>query len=143
VKKLVLLAVSAAAAVSATALSTGVAVSDPAGSESALSVVGEPYGKAVAILKSQGAKAVFGGSVGSDLPQAQCIVDSETPIRSGNMIKLKLMLNCTKAAAAAACDAAPQGSPGPASLGGNGITTVTATPVQGGGGGGPVHPGGT
>lgn len=140
-KKLVLLAVTAAAAASATVLSTGVATSDPA-SAASLNVIGEPYGKAMGILKSQGVKGTFGGSVGSDLPQAQCIVDQQKVISSGKMI---LMLNCTKAAAAEAGDSAPAGSPGPANLGGNGITTVTATPVgpQGGGGGGPVHPGGT
>ena len=140
-KKLVLLAVTAAAAASATVLSTGVATSDPA-SAASLNVVGEPYGKAMGILKSQGVKGTFGGSVGSDLPQAQCIVDQQKVIPSGKMI---LMLNCTKAAAAAAGDSAPAGSPGPANRGGNGITPVTAPPVgpQGGGGGGPVHPGGT
>jgi hypothetical protein len=140
VKKLVLLAVCAGAAASSIVLSTGVAVSDP--SAASLNVVGEPYGKAMGILKSQGVKGTFGGSVGSDLPQAQCIVDQQKIIPSGKMI---LMLNCTKAAAAAAGDSGPAGSPGPASLGGNGITTVTATPVGpgGGGGGGPVHPGGT
>jgi hypothetical protein len=140
VKKLVLLAVSAAAAASATVLGTGVADSDPGGM-STLNVVGEPYGKAIAILKSQGVKGTFGGSVGSDVPQAQCVVDQQKVIPSGKMI---LMLNCTKAAVAEAGGGAPEGSPGPASLGGNGITTVTATPVgPQGGGGGPVHPGGT
>jgi hypothetical protein len=141
VKKLVLLAVSVGAAASSIVLSNGVATSDPA-SAASLNVIGEPYGKAMGILKSQGVKGTFGGSVGSDLPQAQCIVDQQKVIPSGKMI---LMLNCTKAAAADAGQSAPAGSPGPASLGGNGITTVTATPVgpQGGGGGGPVHPGGT
>ena len=37
-------------------------------------VTGETYGQAVAILKNQGYKAVFAGSVGDDLPQSQCIV---------------------------------------------------------------------
>lgn len=141
-KKLVLLAVSAAAAASATVLSTGVAESDPP-NVAALNVVGEPYGKAMGILKNQGVKGTFGGSVGSDVPQAQCIVDQQKIIPSGKMI---LMLNCTKAAvlAAGGSDSGPAGSPGPASLGGNGITTVTATPVgPSSGGGGPVHPGGT
>jgi hypothetical protein len=139
VKKLVLLAVSAAAAASATVLSTGVAESDPPNAAS-LNVVGEPYGKAIGILKSQGVKGTFGGSVGSDVPQAQCIVDQQKIIPSGKMI---LMLNCTKAAVAEAGDTGPAGSPGPANLGGNGITTVTATAVDGGGGGGPIHAGGT
>jgi hypothetical protein len=92
------------------------------------------------ILKSQGVKGTFGGSVGSDLPQAQCIVDQQKVIASGKMI---LMLNCTEAAAVAAGNSSPAGSPGPANLGGNGITTVTATPVGPQGGGGPIHPGGT
>ena len=141
-KKLVLLAVSAAAAAAATGLSAGVAESDPPNVAS-LNVVGEPYGKAMGILKSQGVKGTFGGSVGSDVPQAQCIVDQQKVIPSGKMI---LMLNCTKAAVLAAGDSGssgPAGSPGPANLGGNGITTVTATAVDGGGGGGPVHAGGT
>lgn len=136
-KKLVLLAIGAAAAASSTVLSTGVADSDP-GSISTLNVVGEPYGKAMSILKSQGVRGTFGGSVGSDLPQAQCIVDQQKVIPSGKMI---LMLNCTKAAAAEAGSDAPAGSPGPPSLGGNGITTVTATPV-GPQPGGPIHVGG-
>jgi hypothetical protein len=141
VKKLVLLAIGAAAAASATALSAGVAESDPPSAQT-LNVVGEPYGKAISILKSQGVKGTFGGSIGSDLPQAQCVVDTQKVIPSGKMI---LMLNCTKAAAEAAGNTAPAGSPGPASLGGNGITTVTATPVgpQPGGSDPRVHPGGT
>ena len=48
---------------------------------SSLNVVGEPYGKAMAILKSQGVKGTFGGSFGSDVPQAQCIVSQQKVTR--------------------------------------------------------------
>ena len=58
-------------------------------------VSGETYGKAVALLKAQGIRPVFGGSVGSDLPQSQCIVSSVQPILAGQGAKLKLMLDCT------------------------------------------------
>ena len=108
--KLLVLGVGSAAATAAIAstalLSPVVAGAEP--SLTSLNVVGEPYGKAVAILKSQGVKGVFGGSVGSDLPQAQCIVDSQT-VRSG---KFLLNLDCTQEAAR---DAAGSGTPvGPA-----------------------------
>lgn len=130
-KKLVLLGAGAfaipAAMASAALLHPAVADSQP--NVNALNVVGEPYGKAVQILKSQGVKPSFGGSVGSDLPQAQCIVDSQKVLSSGKMI---LMLNCTDAAAADATDSLPAGTgqPGAApNVGANGVTTVQATPV--------------
>lgn len=103
----------ASAAIASTALlSPAVAGAEP--SAVSLNVVGEPYGKAVSILKSQGVKGVFGGSRGSDLPQAQCIVDSQT-VRSNKFV---LMLDCTAEAArdAAGSVAAPSaptaGAPG-------------------------------
>ena len=68
----------------------------PCGGLARSRVVGEPYGRAVGILKSQGVKPSFGGSVGSDLPQAACIVDSQKVTSQGRMI---LMLNCTQKAA--------------------------------------------
>lgn len=74
-KKLVVLAGGLIAAGSAAVLGAGVATSQP--DVSSFNVVGEPYVKAVAILKSQGVKATFGGSRGSVLPQAQCLVDSQ------------------------------------------------------------------
>ncbi len=43
-------------------------VRTPNGSSPPYSVIGEPYGKAVAILKSQGVRSSFGGSIGSDVP---------------------------------------------------------------------------
>ncbi len=58
-----------------------------------MNILGEPYYKAVAILHAQGIKTVFGGSVGSDVPQAQCVVQSQKYLASG---KMSLMLNCTK-----------------------------------------------
>jgi hypothetical protein len=95
VKKLVVLGAGTFAVVGAALLSPAVAQSAP-GSASAVNVVGEPYGRAVSILKSQGVKPSFGGSVGSDLPQAACIVDSQKMTNKGRMI---LMLNCTQKAA--------------------------------------------
>ena len=93
--KLVLAIAGAAVAGAATAaLSAGAGHADPS-SNSAYNVVGEPYAKAVAILRAQGVKATFGGSVGSDVSQAQCLVKSEKIISSG---KISLMLDCTAAA---------------------------------------------
>lgn len=93
--KLVLaIAGAAAAGAAAAALGSGASNADPA-SNSTYNVVGEPYAKAVAILRAQGVKTSFGGSVGSDVPQAQCVVKSEKII--GNS-KISLMLDCTAAA---------------------------------------------
>lgn len=101
-KKLVALGVGAfaiPAAVGATVLfNSPAAMSEPA-NVSGMNVVGEPFGRAIAILKSQGVKGTFGGSVGSDVPQAQCVVDSQKSTSKGKVI---LMLNCTKEAAAEA-----------------------------------------
>jgi hypothetical protein len=100
-----------------------------------MNILGEPYYKAVAILHAQGIQTVFGGSVGSDVPQAKCVVQSQKYLASG---KMSLMLNCTKAAQPEA--PAPSG-PGSApaqqipSDGGSRPTpgapgTVTVTPTQ-------------
>ena len=110
--------------------SPSVASSQPA-SVSGLNVVGEPYSRALAILKSQNVKATFGGSFGSDMPQSQCIVDSQKIISTGKMI---LMLDCTQEAADGATDSLPAGgsaggAPGAPNVGSNGVTTVTPTPV--------------
>jgi hypothetical protein len=130
VKKLVVLGAGALAVASAALLSPALAQSDPA-DPSALNVVGEPYGKAVAILKSQGVKTMFGGATSGELPQSQCIVYEQTAISRG---KMRLMLDCSaKAAKDAAGDlpagAGPGGPPGPPNVGSNGVTTVTPTPV--------------
>ncbi|MUL65023.1 hypothetical protein BOO86_11160 [Mycobacterium sp. CBMA 234] len=135
-KKLVMLAAGAVAsgaiAMGANAMfGSSVAASDPGGSN-AMNVVGESYARAVSILKSQGVKATFGGSVGSDVPQAQCIVDQEKMGSHGRVI---LMLNCTTKAVENAQDSSPAsgGAPGGAPqgprVGSNGVTTVQATPV--------------
>jgi hypothetical protein len=116
VKKLVVLVAGAIAVASAALLHPAVAVADP----SSLNVVGEPYAKAMAILKSQGAKGVFGGSFGSDVPQSACIVDKQKVVSGSKMI---LMLNCTTKAvqdatastpAAGGATGAAPGAPAPA-----------------------------
>jgi hypothetical protein len=112
VKKLVVLGAGAIAMASAALLHPAVALSDP----SSVNVVGEPYAKAVAILKSQGATATFGGSFGSDVPQSACIVDKQKVNSNGKMI---LMLNCTTKAVQDATASTPAaggatGATGPA-----------------------------
>jgi hypothetical protein len=106
-----------AAIASAALFSPGVAASDP-GSMNSANVGGEPYYKAVSILKSQGISATFGGSFGSDLPQSQCIVVQQKPLKN----RMILNLDCTKAAgdrAAASAPAAPA-APAPGTGGGQG-----------------------
>ena len=126
-KKLVVLGAGAVAVAGAAMFTPAIADSDPGNSGmSALNVIGEPYGKALAILKSQNVKAFFGGSVGSDLPQAACIV-SQQKITSGG--RMYLSLDCSQKAADNATDSQPAGAGRGPTVGGNGITTVTATPV--------------
>jgi hypothetical protein len=121
------------AAASATLVGAGVASSDPTSGANPYSVIGEPYGKAVAILKSQGVRSSFGGSIGSDVPQAQCIVSGQKATSAGKMI---LELNCTQKAYEDAQASTPSrgggasaGVPGAPNVGANGVTTVTPTPV--------------
>jgi hypothetical protein len=133
VKKLVVLGASALAASTIGLLSAGLANSDPANPNQA-NVIGEPYYKAVKILKGMGVGTGFGGSVGSDLPQAQCMVASQKVVGSGSKMKMLLNLDCTKEAAQQMADQGSSGSSGGASGGGrqvgsNGVTTVQATPV--------------
>lgn len=85
------------------ALGMGAGAADP-GSGNLLNVVGEPYAKAVAILQAQGVPTSFGGSVGSDVPQAQCIVSSQKVLSTR---KMQLMLDCT-------AEAQPQAPQAPA-----------------------------
>lgn len=123
--KLVALGGGLLAAGSIALMASGTATSQP--SSTSVNVVGEPYMKALAILKSQGIKATFGGSFGGVLPQSQCLVDSQKVSSAGKMI---LMLDCSEAAAQQADDAAGSpGIPGPPKVGSNGVTTVTPTPV--------------
>lgn len=125
-KKLVALAAGSAALAAMGFLSAGHASSD----SGALDVSGNTYAQAVKILQSEGYKAVFEGSVGSDVPQPQCVVESQKTLKYG---RVALMLNCTKAAQAAVAGndvaGATPGAPGPPHVGNNGVTTVTATPV--------------
>ena len=119
--KLVALGGGLLAAGSIALVAAGTALSQP--TSTSVNVVGEPYMKALAILKSQGIKANFGGSRGSALPQAECLVDSQKVSSSGKMI---LMLDCTEEAAELAEESAVPGGP---TVGSNGVTTVTPTPV--------------
>lgn len=90
-RKLVCVMLGAVTAGSAAAV-IGVATSAADPTNNTLNVVGEPYARAVAILRAQGVPATFGGSVGSDLPQAQCVVSSQKVLSGA---KMQLMLNCT------------------------------------------------
>ena len=133
-KKLTLaLAGALAAGTSVAALGMAASNADPA-SNSIYNVVGEPYARAVAILRAQGIPASFGGSVGSDVPQAICIVASQKVLGTG---KMQLMLDCSD-------EAQPEGSaatsvantPGTSDADGNrptpgapGVVTVTPTRV--------------
>ncbi len=129
-KKLVVLGAGSLAAAAIAFLGTGVATSQPADPSSMLNVVGEPYAKAVQILRSQGVRTSFGGSTGSKLPQSQCLVKSQKYNSSRKMV---LILDCTQEAA----DELQQlqsgggtgGTPAGPNVGSNGVTTVQATPV--------------
>lgn len=118
----------------AAVLSVGASSADPA-SNSTYNVVGEPYAKAVAILRAQGVPASFGGSVGSDVPQSQCVVSSQKVTGGG---KMQLMLNCTAAAQPeqpAATSAASASGTGTADAGSRptagapGVVSVVPVPV--------------
>lgn len=132
-RKLLHVVVGAAAAGSAAAaLGIGISSADP-GYNSTYNVVGEPYAKAVAILRAQGVPASFGGSVGSDMPQSQCIVSSQKVISPG---KMQLMLDCSDEAQPERPAATSVNSPGGQSGGGTrptlgapGVVSVVPTPV--------------
>jgi hypothetical protein len=110
VKKLVL-AAGGFAAISMALIGAGVA------SAQAPDVTGETYAKAQVILKQQGYTAMFGGSVGDQLPQSQCIVTDQKVLSTGTV---QLRLDCKR----------PKGSDATAPVpGANGITTVTPTTV--------------
>lgn len=117
-RKLILVIAGAVASGSAAAaLGMGASTADP-GSGNLLNVVGEPYAKAVAILHAQGVPTSFGGSVGSDVPQAQCIVSSQKVLSTR---KMQLMLDCT----AAAQPQAPQSPTGSSGTSGTSSTQAT------------------
>ena len=133
-RKLVLVLAGAAVAGSAVALGIGASSADPS-SSSTYNVVGEPYAKAVAILRAQGVKTTFGGSVGSDVPQSQCLVSSQKVTSSA---KMQLMLDCTAAAqpeqpavtsAATAPGTQSTDAGNRPTAGAPGVVTVIPTPV--------------
>jgi hypothetical protein len=138
VNRLILVTAGALAAGSAAvALSMGSSNADPnSNAGGTMNILGEPYFKAVAILHAQGIPTVFGGSVGSDVPQAQCIVQSQKLLPTR---KMSLMLNCTKAAQPAAPPSSAGTAPTAPALpsdggsrptpGAPGIVTVTPTQV--------------
>jgi hypothetical protein len=121
VKKLVVLSGGLVAAGSVALIGAGIAMSQP--SANPVNVVGEPYNKALQILKSQGYKGSFGGSFGSVLPQAECLVDKQKVTSEGRIL---LMLDCSQSAAELIEEQGPSGGP---RVGNNGVTTVTPTPV--------------
>jgi hypothetical protein len=110
VKKLVVLSGGLVAAGSAALIGAGVALSQPGPDMSSYNVVGEPYQKALQVLKTQGVKAYFGGSFGSVLPQAQCLVDQQKITAGGRML---LMLDCSQKAADILAAMGPSGGPTP------------------------------
>ena len=120
-KKLILFGGGVLAAASAAVIGAGAATSQP--DANSVDVRGEPYGKALQILKSQNVKAFFGGSHGSVLPQAQCLVDQQKVTSGGRMY---LQLDCSQEAADQLAEMGPAGGP---TVGSNGVTTVTPTPV--------------
>ncbi|WP_099039147.1 hypothetical protein [Mycobacterium neglectum] len=119
-KKLVVVSGGLVAVGSAALVGAGIAMSQPSGS---LNVVGEPYNKALAILKASGYKGTFGGSVGSVLSQSSCLVDTQKMTSEG---KILLMLDCTQHAADMLAAMGPAAGP---RVGSNGVTTVTPTPM--------------
>ena len=133
-KTIVVLSGGLLAAGSAALIGAGVAVSQPGMDSSSYNVVGEQYGQALQILKGQGVKAYFGGSFGSVLPQSECLVDSQKETTQHRML---LTLDCSQKAAdqlKASGPASGGGPPGGPTVGSNGITTVTPTPVAPGAG---------
>ena len=122
-----LLAIGAAvgSACAVAALGVGPVHADPSANNNTLNVVGEPYAKAVAILRAQGVKATFGGAVGSDVPQAQCIVATEKVLSASRVIQLSL--DCTEEA-----QPQPASSSGTSSSGSSGAqSTEAARPTPG------------
>ncbi len=128
-KRLVVLSGGLVAVGSAALVGAGIAMSQPS-SSNYMNVVGEPYNRAVQILKSQGIKPLFGGKTGSVLQQSQCLVSSQKLIKSSSQgnpaMKVQLFLDCTQAAAD---ELEQMGSTGGPAVGSNGVTTVTPTPV--------------
>ncbi len=115
-KKLIVLGATAVAASTIGLFNAGLASSDPV-NPNQMNVIGEPYFKAVKILHGMGLSTTFGGSVGSDLPQSQCMVASQKMLGSG---KMQMNLDCTEEAAQQMAEQGSLGSGGaPGAVGGN------------------------
>jgi hypothetical protein len=129
VKKLVVVGAGVVVAGSVGLFSAALASSDPV-NPNQMNVIGQPYYKAVKVLHGMGVSTSFGGSVGSDLPQSQCMVASQKVVGNGRMA---LNLDCTKEAAQEMADQGASGpsaaGPGGRTVGSNGVTTVVPTPV--------------
>ncbi len=124
-KKLVVLGAGAIAATSIGLLSAGLASSQPANSNQ-MNVIGEPYFKAVKILHGMGMNTGFGGSVGSALPQAQCMVSSQKMLSSGKML---LNLDCSEQAAEQMAQEGSLGSGSPSSGSSDGTLRPPQIPI--------------
>jgi hypothetical protein len=116
VKKVVLQLGGAAAVIAMAVIGAGEAAAEP------VDVTGETYGKATAILKSQGYSAMFGGSIGDGLPMSQCVVIAQSSMSNG---KQRLRLDCSL----------PQGQHAPAQ-GTHTLSPHAGSPGAGAGGGG-------
>jgi hypothetical protein len=129
--------IAAGAVVAVLGLGAAAGNAAPGDTNTTLNVVGEPYAKAVAILRAQGVASVFGGSVGSDVPQAQCVVASQKVL--GTTRKMQLNLDCSAEAqpqrpATTAAPSTPGAAPSTATTarptpGAPGVVTVIPTPV--------------
>ena len=124
-KKLVVLGAGAIAATSIGLISAGLASSQPA-NPNQMNVIGEPYFKAVKILHGMGMTTGFGGSVGSALPQAQCMVSSQKMLTSG---KVLLNLDCSEEAAQQMAEQGSLGSGAPSSGGPAGTLRPPQIPI--------------
>lgn len=128
--------IAAGAVVAVLGLGAAAGNAAPGDTNTTLNVVGEPYAKAVAILRAQGVASVFGGSVGSDVPQAQCVVASQKVL--GTTRKMQLNLDCSAEAQpqrpATTAPSTPGAAPSTATTarptpGAPGVVTVIPTPV--------------
>ena len=124
-KKLVVLGAGALAATSIGLISAGLASSQPA-NPNQMNVIGEPYFRAVKILHGMGMTTGFGGSVGSALPQAQCMVSSQKMLTNGKML---LNLDCSEEAAQQMAEQGSLGSGAPSSGGPAGTLRPPQIPI--------------
>jgi hypothetical protein len=131
VNKFVVLSGGLVAAGSAALIGAGIALSQPNADSNSSNVVGEQFGQAVQILKSQGIKARFNGSFGGVLPESQCLVYEQKPAKQGpTSVVMLLKLDCSQKAADEIKATGPAGGGGAPTVGSNGFTTVTPTPVM-------------